>query len=353
MADPPPIPPNLQRLTIICPSWVGDIVMATPVFRAARAALPEATITALLRPGLEEILHGSPFFDHLEPCSMKGFSGPLHAGKVIKKHHPEAVLLLPNSFRAALTARFSSSPIRIGYKRDGRGFLLTHPLDIKISNIPTPAVEYYLHLARFAFGQKNLDPTLELHLTDHENQESARLLFTEDGVLGIDRPFILLNPGANREDKRWPAARFARIAEALHHRGYAIAITGSPPEKDLLDSIVNSSASPILNLAQRGLSLGSLKAVIKRAELLITNDTGPRHLAAALGTPTVVLFGPTDHRWTTLPHAREHLLLAEPFLPEDLAADFYPDLCTVDRITVGDVLAAAEKLLPAPVSSSP
>ncbi|MHC5114978.1 MAG: glycosyltransferase family 9 protein, partial [Planctomycetota bacterium] len=81
------------------------------------------------------------------------------------------------------------------------------------------------------------------------------------------------------------------------------------------------------------------------AALLVTNDTGPRHLAAALGTPVVTLFGPTDHRWTTLADIRERRLLAEPFLPAELVADRHPKVCTIDRIEVEDVLAAAAGML--------
>ena len=100
------------------------------------------------------------------------------------------------------------------------------------------------------------------------------------------------------------------------------------------------------------LDLGVLKAVIAEAALMVTNDTGPRHIAAALGTPAVVLFGPTDHRWTTLPGSRitERLLLAEPFLPEALTADRHGDSCAIDRISAGDVTEAAAQLLRSPAT---
>ena len=91
--------------------------------------------------------------------------------------------------------------------------------------------------------------------------------------------------------------------------------------------------------------LSSLKAVIQRAAVLITNDTGPRHIAAALGTPVVTLFGPTDHRWTTLCGVRERILLAEPFLPEELVADRHPKSCAIEKISVQDVVAAVDGLL--------
>jgi heptosyltransferase-2 len=100
-----------------------------------------------------------------------------------------------------------------------------------------------------------------------------------------------------------------------------------------------------VDLAQRGVTLGALKAVMQRAQLLVTNDTGPRHIAAAFGTPSVVFFGPTDRRWTVLPGVRERHLVAEPFLLEECIADDHPEACTVDRIALGDALFAADALL--------
>ena len=91
--------------------------------------------------------------------------------------------------------------------------------------------------------------------------------------------------------------------------------------------------------------LGSLKAVIAESSLLITNDTGPRHIAAALGTPLVSLLGPTDHRWTTIACPHEHIVVANPFLPEPWVADDHPGDCAIEQITIGDVCAAAESAL--------
>jgi heptosyltransferase-2 len=138
------------------------------------------------------------------------------------------------------------------------------------------------------------------------------------------------------------------VAEALTTDGCAqCAVTGAPSERATIDEVLAEAKCPILDLAARSVTLGSLKAVLKRAALLITNDTGPRHMAAAFGTPTIALFGPTDHRWTTLHGANERLLVAEPFLPENLIADQHAALCAVDRIRAGDVLAVAQQMLPA------
>jgi len=128
-------------------------------------------------------------------------------------------------------------------------------------------------------------------------------------------------------------------------------VSGSPGERDLAGEVVQAARWPVVNLVDRGVALGALKAVVARCALMITNDTGPRHVAAALGRPVVTLFGPTDHRWTTINHRRERILLAEPFLPESSIADRHASFCAIDRISVGDVLASAKSLLDDPRGS--
>jgi heptosyltransferase-2 len=338
----------VRSLVIVCPSWVGDTVMATPVLRAARQALPQATIIGVMRHGLDEVLAGTPWLDQIMVCDMKGVLGPWRLACAIKRQKPDAVLLLPNSFRSALAARLSGSPARFGYDRDWRGWLLTHKVPVKQGtkkvsdtlSVPIPMIDYYAALAAFAFDRDVVDRRLELASTELERRAADRLLHE------VDRPFVLLNPGANRADKRWPAERFAAVADAMAAlHGLAAVVSGSSHENHALEAVVRSARTPIVNIAQRGVTLGSLKAVLQRAALMITNDTGPRHMAAALGTPVVTLFGPTDHRWTTLHCAHERVLLAEPFLPEESIADRHRKACAIQKISVGDVIAAATGLL--------
>ena len=130
-------------------------------------------------------------------------------------------------------------------------------------------------------------------------------------------------------------------------------INGSPAEAELCDEIerrlrVSAPAAHVLNLARAGNTLGSLKALTRAARVMVTNDTGPRHIAAAFGTPLVSLFGPTDHRWTTIPTrpgSPEIILTADPTLPAEEIANDHPERCTVDRIAVETVREAADRVL--------
>jgi heptosyltransferase-2 len=341
----PPIPPEARRIAVIAPSWVGDAVMATPVLRAMKVHRPAARLMVLARPALAPLLQGLSWIDELGVVDMRGALGAIAAARVLRGVRSEAIVLLPNSFRSGAAAWLSRAPRRIGYRRDGRGPLLTHGLRAARSTSPLPTRDDYLRLGEFALGAAIPDHRMELAVTAEELAEADRLL------AGVARPFVLLNPGGVKPAKRWPAARFAEVADALARtHGMAAAVTGSPDERPVTAAVSAAARGSVIDLAARGISLGSLKGVIRRAALLVTNDTGPRHIAAALGTPVISLFGPTDHRWTTIDCPHERILLAEPFLPESLIADRHPRICAIDRITVGDVLSAAQALLSAAAS---
>ncbi len=333
-----------DTLLVVCPTWVGDTVMATPVYRALREQLPQARLIALVQPGLEEILEGCAWFDERVAARRGGALGALRARRHISRIKPHAALLLPNSFSSALGAFLAGVPNRIGYGRDGRTALLTHAVAVPKRSAPESTVRYYAQLAAAVLGVDSIDERLELHCS--KQQLAAAKAFLPRDVQ--KNPLVVLNPGANRPDKRWPAERFAAVGDALvESHDATVVVTGSPAEQDVVERVLRSAAhhERFMNLAQRGITLGSLKAILSRASLLITNDTGPRHMAIAFGTPVVSLFGPTDYRWTRIETASERALLAEPFLPEDLIADRNAQCCSIDRIAVGDVIHAARQLL--------
>jgi heptosyltransferase-2 len=283
----------------------------------------------------------------------------------------DAALILPNSFSSALIAALTRAPVRIGYARDARAPLLTHPLHAPRRRdlapfsesrtnpgawAPVPALDYYHAIAaRFLDTLRIPAPPpgpLELATTPSEERAASELLLRAglDPESERDAPLVLLNPGGNDPAKRWPIDRFAAVADALarDHRA-RILISGSPAEAPLTAALRDRCADPhrTLNLGPLGLTLGSLKAVLRRCDLMITNDTGPRHIAAAFGVPVITLFGPTDHRWTTIPHALESIVLADPTLPAPEIANDHPARCAIDRIAASEVLARAVPLLSA------
>lgn len=346
MSSVAPLATGAQRVLIVCPSWIGDTIMATPVYRAFRERLSGAHLTALVRPGLEEILEGTSWFDDVIVARSGGVRGPLAMARAIRRARADAALLMPNSFGSALGVWLARVPRRIGYARDGRSVLLTERIAVEKSRTPQCMVPYYAKLACAALGTAAIDERVELRCSEAQHEAAERALPRSE----IKSKLIILNPGANREDKRWPAVRFAQVGDALaDSKDATVAVTGSPAEREVVLAVCSASKTKggFVNLIERGIRLGSLKAIIERADMLITNDTGPRHIALAFGTPVVCMFGPTDHRWTQIADApgEERRLLAEPFLPEEFIADAHTKACAIDRIPAGDVIWAATQLL--------
>ncbi|MBX3402825.1 MAG: glycosyltransferase family 9 protein [Phycisphaeraceae bacterium] len=350
------------RLLVVCPSWLGDVVMATPALRRLRSALPGAFIGGLVRPGLDELLAGTDFFDEVHIARAQGIMGPKRVASQVRGRGYDTALLLTNSFSTALVTRLAFIPRRVGYDRDGRGMLLTDRLAPERSPrggyVPVPMVEYYLRAAESVLGEKpegaeagrHRGMRLELAVTPEQDAAAERVL--RAGDLDGSRPIAIINPGANNEAKRWPAERFAQVAAHLASRAMDIAINGSPAERDLAALVAAEARrlAPAANIAELpalGITIGALKGVVRRAAVVLTNDTGPRHIAAAFGVPTVTLFGPTDPRWTTLPRdgSPRADIAADPALSAGEVADDHPERCRIDRIEVARVIEAVEKVL--------
>lgn len=347
---------SIRRLGILMPNWLGDAVMAEPTIRAINAAAPHVAISVLGKPGTLAMLDGHPAIADAIPLRDGGLLGPLTAGREVRRHDFDAMLLLRGSFRSGLVARCSRIRPTIGYARDGRGALLSHPVPVPRSDGPRPTVDDYAALAAIAFGITIDDRLPRLVTTPAERAAADSLLE------GIEGPCVAFVAGGSKIPKRWPTERFVELARRLPSDIEQVLLLGGPDEADLLATIAGEASAnegpAVVDLAARGLGLDALRAVIERCRFMVTNDTGPRHLAVALGVPTVAIFGPTDHRWTTLAGAPERIVVAQPFLPGDLIADDHPKACGVDRIPVSDVLHAVRDAIEEPgarneVSSSP
>jgi len=369
----PAPPPN--RLLLVLPSWVGDAAMVTPALVRIRSTLPGAFIGALARPGIDAVLaglatpEGQAVIDEFHVARPSGVLGPKHVAAKIRPRRYATTLLFTGSFSTALTVRVAGIPARIGYDRDARGLLLTrrlHPPKTPPGGWAiVPAVSYYWHAASALLDgdapsalpapplddprrvDTGLPPgarmTLAVIPRDAEDAEAV----TTSAGLDPAEPIAILNPGGNNPAKRWPADRYAELGQHLTSRGLRVLVNGSPAEADLCRSIAESIGGSAVALPDHGHTLGSLKALCARASLMVTNDTGPRHVAAALGVPLVSLFGPTDPRWTTIPVdvSREEIVLADPTLPVDQSANDHPDRCAIDRIALGTVVEAADRML--------
>lgn len=301
-----------MRIVVFCPNPIGDTVMATPTLRALRRGFPGATIDLVMRPNTAPTLDGAPWFDDrilFAPKAKDVRQRTLAVLRRLRAGRYDLAVLLSNSIRTALMAWLAGIPRRIGYDRRGRGLLLSDrlspPRDGRGRLLPTPAVDYFLALAR-RLGCRIDSVRTEL-FTTADDERAADRAFARLGLPG-GRSVICLNTGgAFGPAKSWPPESFATLARRLaDEREAHILVVCGPAERDAAREIVARAAHPrVVSLADEPLSIGLTKASLRRSALLVTTDSGPRHFATAFGVPVVSLFGPTHIAWTRTyhPHA--------------------------------------------------
>ena len=301
-----------MTILVFCPNLVGDTVMATPAFRALRLGWPEARIVAVIKPKIAATLDGGPWFDDrigFDPKSRRAEERSLAVIRRLRRERAEVAVLFPNSVRSALMAWAAGAKRRVGYARGGRGWLLTDRLeplrDRDGTFTPAPIVDAYLAITR-ALGCPGDGSRLDLHTTPAD-ELAADEAWLRLG-LPTDRPVVVFNTGgAFGPAKSWPEAHFAALARRLTAEteiGGVLVVCG-PGERAAARAIVAAAARPnVVSLADEPSSLGLTKACIRRAALLVTTDSGPRHFGVGFDVPTLGLFGPTHIAWTLTHHPR-------------------------------------------------
>lgn len=327
-------PAEVNSILVILPTWVGDMVMATPALRTLRTHFSKARITFLLNPNLVDLVRGGDWMDECIETGPNAWA----TIRTLRARRFDLAVLLPNSFRAAWIARWSGARRRVGYARDGRSWLLTDRIPVRNlrgkrltfagarsaepvrvgSELPVtlgrfepmPLVEYYADLVE-AVGCPRPDHRLELFTaSDCDASVGRRVRELRSNSTG---PLVVVSPGAKfGAAKCWPAERFAALATRLiAERNADMMVTCGPGEEAIARKIGEHLSDPVA----RGkchifdaplLTLGELKSLIRRADLLVCNDAGPRHIAKAFGIPVVTVFGPThpDWTWTDYPGER-------------------------------------------------
>ena len=310
-----------ERILVVQPSWVGDAVMATPTLRALRLLYPAAQISYLMRRYVKDLYAGMPWADRLlthrtGKTTAKAGKGTFDLAGRLRSGKFDLAVLLPNSFKSALICKMAGVGRIVGYDRDGRGFLLTDrliPAKEKGKFVPSPIIHAYMALARY-LGSDSRDLRMELFVTDAERR-AADDVFARCGLdPALERPhsagrppLVLLNPGAQYgAAKLWKAEHFAAVVDRfVDELGATVLLSATPKERHIVEAIRGHMRRPAVDLSVAGMTLGSLKEVVRRCDLMVTNDTGPRHVAAALGVPVVTVFGPTFPEWTDIYYPAE------------------------------------------------
>ncbi len=301
----------MNRIALFLPNWIGDVVMATPTIRAVRATFPSAELVAVCKPYVADVLAGAPWFAQTILADKRGPQPQRLFGvtRQLREAHIDGALLFPNSFRTAMLAYLGKCKRIVGFSRYARGWMLTNKLHAKTDArgqfVPAPAIDDYNRLA-VALGTPDPGHRMELFTTPADDL-SAEAVWNHFALARYSR-VVALNPGAAfGAAKHWGCDYFAELARSLTSRlGCGVLVLCGPAERHIAKQIAEGSRSPhVYSLDDTTLSLGLTKAVVKRADLLVTTDSGPRHFAAAFDRPVVSLFGPTHIEWTETYFAKE------------------------------------------------
>jgi heptosyltransferase-2 len=338
---------DVATLAVRCPNWVGDVVMATPVFECLRRNLPQTRIVGVLRQSTQGVVKDSPWFDALVDASDKTWAGLRQMRRQLRALSPEAAILLTNSVRSALTLRLCGIRRLYGYARQGRRVLLAGGPRAARNGEATPVAmgHYYLEICRWLGLDVPAQPRSMLFIGEDLRRRGEALL----ARFGIaERDFLVgLTPGASfGSSKCWPPEYFAQLADLCRSHFHAkVILFCGPGEEDISRAIREQAKVDILDARAAGVDLETLKPLVQRCNLFITNDTGPRHYAVAFEVPIVVLMGPTDPRYTNLGLERTIVLRKELD-----CSPCHKKICPRQQecmraIQPAEVLAAAERLL--------
>jgi heptosyltransferase-2 len=325
--------------------------MATPAVRALRRHFPTARLIGVLRPYVAGVLEGAPWLDGQVLLDTRGpWSRRWPAAAwALRRLRLDVAVLFPNSFRSAWVARLAGCPRRVGYARGGRTWLLSDRLeplrDAAGGFLVSPVLDAYNRLATHLGCP---DPGRRMELFTTATDETAADIVWEQARLHRFREVVCLNPGAAYGSaKHWPAQSFAHLAQLLaDQRGSGVLVLCGPGERDLAAEIgARARRDAVCTLADTPLSLGLTKACVRRADLLVTTDSGPRHFAAAFDRPVVTLFGPTHIAWTETHHTRAfHLQKKVECGPCQLRVCPLDHRC-MKQLAPEEAFAAAEELL--------
>jgi len=299
---------------------MGDLIMSLPAVHAVRKFLPETEITLLIQKELEPLLEGHPDVDRIlgwSPAEGAGWNRILRWGWRLRKYRFDASVTLNPTKLFHAAPFFAGIPTRIGYRRK-LGILLTAALPDTKANRNLHETDYNLELVRL-LGVPRSKPVIHLPQRTGTEREADWLLQSH-GLTQTSRP-IAVHPWTSNPVKSWPLESFAELADRLHADHRPILVIGGPESLPLMERWKSQAPDQVVDLVGK-IPLRTLPALLRRCSLLVSNDSGPVHVAAAVGTPTIVV-APKSHamllaRWR--PIGTGHLLLLSPSVAEVVAA---------------------------------
>ena len=332
-----------KKILLRAPNWLGDNVLVMPAVTALRKALPSAKISVLVKSSMSDFWRMTCVDDIIPFAFSKGLKGVTERwqfAKKLKKENFDSVLIFPNSFDSAFVPWLSKIPERVGWPTDGRGILLNNRISKPIHLKNKQQFLEYVYLIENWLGKEIKAKTnLSLNIPEKEKE------FVKNEIGNSKNTIIGLNPGATYGSaKCWPAKYFADIAVKIHkEKNASVIIVGGPGDAKvcskvfgLIKKVSADSENWCKNISGKT-SICSLAAWLENCDFLITNDTGGMHVSAAVGTPVVAIFGPTD--WTrTAPLGKNHNLIktdadCAPCLKRECPIDHHcMEMLTVEKV---------------------
>ena len=340
----------IKRVVVRGTNWVGDSVMTVPALRALRRVLPDARITLAIRPGARGIFSEADFIDDVLIYDRKGMLSVFPQIREWKRRKFDLAVLFQNAFEAALIPFLAGVPVRLGYATESRQALLTHPLALPDWRSSRHEVFYYLYvitaLEQMLFGTSTICeavPDASIQISESRKAEATDLLHAH-GV-GEGGPVVAICPGSiNSRAKRWPAEAYAALADRLIDTNRQVLLIGSKDEADVSQEVTSRMRNRPVVLTGKT-SLDQITAVLAAVDLIVTNDTGPAHIGAALGRPTVVIFGPTNPLTTRPFSPAAEILIRPPDCAPCMLRDCPIDHRCMTAITVDEVFERSHALL--------
>lgn len=339
---------KIGKILIVRTDRIGDVLLSTPIIKATRHTFPKAHIVFMARPYTSCIVNGNPYLDEVIVYDKYGahrsWWGSLRFAFTLRKKRFDLALILHPTNRAHIVTFLAGIPVRIGYRKKF-GFLLTEAIEDKKRFGQKHELEYNFDLAKLA-GIEPIDKSLFMSI-DKEDERFIDEVLEENGITSSDN-LVAFHPGASCPSKRWPPKNFSVVGDRLGGTyNLKLVIVGGEDDRRYAKEMECQMKLKPLNLCGK-LDLSQLAALIGRCKLFITNDNGPMHIASAVGTPVVAIFGrrqpglsPT--RWGPT-GAKDVVLYKDVGCRECLAHNCRKGFLCLEAITVEDVLEKAKAL---------
>lgn len=333
---------DFKNILVFNVNWLGDVVFSTPVFDALKEAYPDAKITCAAVPRVIPILKMISSIDEVvvydEDNRHGGVVGKLGFAMELKAKKFDIVFHLNRSFSRVLLCWVAGIPIRVGYDEKARGRFLTHKFELP-KNVLHRSDHYLGVIENFGIEVRNRQTCLTI--TEEASTSTKELLLSHN----IKGHFIAVNPGGNWDLKRWPKANWRLLIEHLQLKGETVVLTGSDQDIVLAEEIISGlKIKPVILAGQT--NLDQMVGVLKKAEILVSADSGPLHLASSVGTRTVSIFGPTRPEITG-PRGNGKSIVLQHDVGCNAHACYYldcPDNICMQAVTVQEVVDAIKEI---------